>query len=352
MSQAGGASLSVGVRTLVDASGSVLSGVGRDDIEHRLGSGEFFWLDLPALGDEEITWMRDTFHFHPLAIEDAMHFGQRPKLEEYDGYVVLVLYGSGVAGPEWVGSPGAAGHTPTAGDIESVSEVHCFVAEKYLVTVHRDDCPAFGGLAKRMHIHANIGDTPAQLFYKVADALVDSYFPVLSELDDRIDVLQAQVISKPTNEQLGQLLDYKSSLITLRRVITPQRDLFAGLASGVTSLPGYDDEAQRYFRDIYDHLIRLSDLVDSYRDLLSGTTDAYLSVVSNQLNLVMKQLAVIATVFLPLSFLTGFFGQNFGWLVGRLTSVGVFFALGIGTEVVTVIALVVLFRRRGWLGGQ
>jgi magnesium transporter len=340
------------VRTLVDATGAVMSAVGRDDIERRLAAGQFFWLDLPALDDEELGWMRDVFHFHPLAIEDAEHFRQRPKLDEYDGYVVLVLYGSGAQTSASAGSLDSAGAGCSPDELETVSEVHCFVSDKYLVTVHRDNCPAFGALADRMRIHSLVGDSPGHLFYRVADTLVDSFFPVLSDLDDLIDALQADVISRPTNAQLAQLLKYKSSLITLRRVIAPQRDLFASLASGITALPGYDEEAQRYFRDVYDHLIRLSDLVDSYRDLLSGTTDAYLSVVSNQLNLVMKQLTIIATIFLPLSFLTGFFGQNFGWMVNRIGSLAVFLGLGLGTEAIAVVLLLTMFRRRGWLAGQ
>jgi magnesium transporter len=121
--------------------------------------------------------------------------------------------------------------------------------------------------------------------------------------------------------------------------------------SAKSIVSGLDVEGQRYFRDIYDHLIRLSDLVDSYLDLLSGTTDAYLSVVSNQLNLVMKQLTIIATVFLPLSFLTGFFGQNFAWLVRQLGSFWTFILLGLGTELVAVALLMTLFYRRGWIGG-
>ncbi len=347
--QAGGPRL---VRTLVDATGSVISGVGREDIENRLESGAFFWLDLPAVGDEELAWLRDLFHFHPLAIEDAEHFRQRPKLDEYDGYVVLILYGSGAeasSGDDSLDTPGA-GCSPD--EVESVSEVHCFVSAKYLVTVHRGNCPAFRGLLKRLQVHSVIGEGPRRLFYRMADTLVDSFFPVLSDLDDGIDALQAAIMGRPTNDQLAQLLAYRSALITLRRVIAPQRDLFASLASGVTSLPGLDAEAQRYFRDVYDHLIRLSDLVDSYRDLLSGTTDAYLSVVSNQLNLVMKQLTIIATIFLPLSFLTGFFGQNFAWLVRELGSFWAFIVLGLGTEVVAVTALLAMFYKRGWLGSQ
>jgi magnesium transporter len=340
------------VRTLVDATGSVITGVAREDVENRLQSGGFFWLDLPSVGDEELSWLRDLFHFHPLAIEDAEHFRQRPKLDEYDGYVVLILYGSGAeaaAGDDSLDSPGS-GCSPDV--LESVSEVHCFVSGKYVVTVHRGNCPAFLGLVKRLQVHSVIGEGPGHLFYRLADTLVDSFFPVLSDLDDKIDALQAAVIDRPTNDQLGQLLAYKGSLITLRRVITPQRDLFASLAGGVTFLPGLDVEAQRYFRDVYDHLIRLSDLVDSYRDLLSGTTDAYLSVVSNQLNRVMKQLTIIATIFLPLSFLTGFFGQNFAWLVRHLGSFWTFVVLGLGTEVVAVTLLLSMFYRRGWLGNQ
>jgi magnesium transporter len=137
----------------------------------------------------------------------------------------------------------------------------------------------------------------------------------------------------------------------MRKVIAPQRDMMASINAGVSDVPGMTDEAARYFRDLYDHLIRLADLVDSYRDLLSSVMDTHLSTVSNRLNVVMKQLAIIATVFLPLSWLTGFFGQNFAFLVGHITSRWAFFVFGLGTEVVAVILLFMLFRRRGWLGG-
>ena len=107
-------------------------------------------------------------------------------------------------------------------------------------------------------------------------------------------------------------------------------------------------EDERYFRDIYDHLIRISDLIDTYRDLLTSSMDVFLSTVSNRLNVVMKQLAVIATIFLPLTFLTGFFGQNFGWMVGHIGGWPAFVGFGIGTEIVTVVLLVAFFKRRGW----
>src|SRR5712691_1328122 len=134
----------------------------------------------------------------------------------------------------------------------------------------------------------------------------------------------------------------------MRQVNTPQRDMFASLIGGVSELPGMSEKDERYFRDVYDHLIRISDLIDTYRDLLTGAMDVYLSTVSNRLNVVMKQLAIIATIFLPLSWLTGFFGQNFGFLVNHIGGWQTFAAFGIGTEIVAVFGLFVLFKRRGW----
>jgi magnesium transporter len=127
--------------------------------------------------------------------------------------------------------------------------------------------------------------------------------------------------------------------------------MMASINSGVADVPGLTDEASRYFRDLYDHLIRLADLVDSYRDLLSSVMDTHLSTVSNRLNVVMKQLTIIATIFLPLSFLTGFFGQNFAFMVKQISSAWTFFVFGIGIELAAAVFLLVLFRRRGWLGG-
>lgn len=140
----------------------------------------------------------------------------------------------------------------------------------------------------------------------------------------------------------------KRLLVGMRKAVTPQRDLFAGLMGDIAELPGMTTEAERHFRDVYDHLIRISDLIDTYRDLLTSSMDVFLSTVSNRLNVVMKQLAVIATIFLPLTFLTGFFGQNFGWLVRNTAGWTAFLVLGIGTQVATVAILMTFFKRRGW----
>ena len=189
------------------------------------------------------------------------------------------------------------------------------------------------------------------LIYLIIDQLVDSFFPQLDRFDGQIDELEDAILVRPTDAQLGTLFTMKRSLITIRKVITPQRDMFASITSGVVTIPGVTDEGQRYMRDIYDHLIRISDLVDGYRDLLSGVMDTHLSTVSNRLNVVMKQLTIIATVFLPLTFLTGFFGQNFSWLVRRIEGGWPFLIFGLGLEAVSAAALMYLFRKRGWLGG-
>ena len=141
----------------------------------------------------------------------------------------------------------------------------------------------------------------------------------------------------------------KRLLVGLRKAISPQRDTFARLSGGIAGLPGFTVDDDRYFRDVYDHLIRISDLIDSYRDLLSGAMDVYLSTVSNRLNGVMKQLTVIATIFLPLAWLTGFFGQNFAWMVREIGSWETFVAFGIGIELLVIVAMLFVFRRRGWI---
>jgi len=219
---------------------------------------------------------------------------------------------------------------------------------RYLVTVRHGDCVAFAEVRNRL-AHRAKPISRLLLMHHILDELTDGFFPVLSSFDDRIDQLQDEIFAKPTDEQLSELFNRKRWLIGVRKVITPQRDLVASLVDGVAELPGMTREIERYFRDLYDHLIRISDLVDSYRDLLTGSMDAYLSTVSNRLNAIMKQLTLIATIFLPLSFLTGFFGQNFAWMIQRIGSLGAFLVVGLGTELVIVGGMLAVFRRRGWL---
>jgi magnesium transporter len=315
--------------TVVHERGSEEMEFNRGNVEKLLAGGSFFWIDVDQPVEEDFAVLRDVFKFHPLAVEDAEHFDQRPKIEEYDDFVFLVVYG---ANP----------------DDDRLVEVHCFYSEKFLVTVHRDEAPAFTEVRKRYVKRTRPVDNPGRLLYEIIDALVDSFFPILSDFDDRIDELENQTFLNANDEQLQEIFRMKRLLVGMRKAVTPQRDMFASLAGGIAQLPGMSPEAERYFRDIYDHLIRISDLIDTYRDLLTSSMDVYLSTVSNRLNSVMKQLTVMATVFLPLTFITGFFGQNFGWMVGHIGSPWAFFGLGIGADIVTVAGLFTLFKKRGW----
>jgi len=321
--------------TLTKSDGSTAEAT-PDSVRQYLGGGDFFWLDLDGLDAEARDLLLHGFGFHPLAVEDAEHFGQRPKIEEYEGFTYFVIQGAQV------------------GSSSITVEVHIFFAQQRVVTVHHGRCGPIDQVRSRIGRHRGTELSPPQVsvLYLVIDTLVDSFFPVLSEFDDRIDEIEDEILKLPTEQQLADLFDMKRTLVALRKVVTPQRDMFAALLSGVTTLAGMTRDDERYFRDVYDHLIRISDLVDSYRDLLTGAMDTHVSTVSNRLNVVMKQLAIIATVFLPLSFLTGFFGQNFSLLVNHYLNSGwTFWVFGIGTEVVAVIGLLVMFRRRGWLGG-
>ena len=307
-------------------------------VQEALTSNEFFWLDLdlhdPGPDDDVTGLLTNTFHFHPVAVEAADQFGQRARIDDYADFVHVITFGM-------------------AGDGKNVAEVHCFITTQCIITMHQGDCPALGTVRDRLATHHFADNAPRQVvvFYLVMDTLVDSFFPVLSDFDDAIDDLESAILKTPTEEQLGTLFDMKRQIMGIRKVITPQRDMISGLNSGMVSIPGMSDQGAAYFRNLYDHLIRISDLVDGYRDLLSGAMDTHLSMVSNRLNVVMKQLAVIATVFLPLGFLTGFFGQNFAWLTGHAQdSFPEFIFLGLGTEVVAIVILLLLFKRRGWLG--
>ncbi len=297
-------------------------------------AGQFFWLDLDSVDEETVGLLTDVFHVHQLALKDIEQFGQRPKVDDYGTFTYLVAYGA-------------------AGQGFGTEEVHFLIAEHFVVTIHHGHCGAMDDARTRLEHRTGAVTVPPQIavIYVVIDELVDSFFPMLDGFDNQIDDLEDAVLVRPTEAQLGTLFSMKRSLIGVRKVITPERDAFAGITAGVIELPGVNENSLRYLRDVYDHLIRISDLLDGYRDLLSGVMDTHLSTVSNRLNVVMKQLTIIATVFLPLSFLTGWFGQNFGYLVGHITGRVPFYVFAVGLEVVAAAALLYYFRRRGWLGG-
>jgi magnesium transporter len=308
-----------------------LDRIDRDAIADLLKSDEYFWLDLTDPGDEDVAALGEVFSFHPLALEDTRKRGQRPKLEDFGEYMFLVYYGA----------------EETKGGGIRLVEVHAFLSGGYIVTTHRGECPALDEIRDRL---ARQPPRSEQfVIYRVLDGLTDTFFPILERLDDRIERLDEEIFEDAKQSQLRDITEVRRTLVELRRVVTPQRDLLARGIDDILEIPGLEVDSRNYFRDVYDHLIRLSDQIDSYRDLLAGSRDAYLSVVSNRLNQITKQLTVMATIFLPLSFVVGFFGQNFRWLVANIQSPGAFFALGIGSLAFSVAALLLWFRRSDYI---
>ena len=312
---------------VVDGTGATEATLDRELLAAKLAAG-FFWLDLHGPTDDELELLGEALGFHPLALEDSRAFGQRPKLEDYDDHVFLVVYG----------------HAP---DDDSLVEVHCYYSERYLVTVRRDPAPALEEL-HRSYAKGRALREPALVLYVVLDALVDSFFPALSTFDERLDLIEDDLIRNPKQEHLVDIFTMKRRLSGIRSVLAPQRDLVGRIASGAIELPAMTRTAERYFRDVYDHLIRLNEQIETTGSLMTVAVDVYLSAGSNRMSAIMKQLAVIASIFLPLSFITGFFGQNFAWMVEHVGGALPFFLLGIGTQLVALAILLAYFRRRGW----
>ena len=290
---------------------------------------QVFWLDMQAPDDDDYRLLSDTFKFHQLTIEDVKHQNQRPKLDGYDGYVFAVVFVIALDGEE-----------------VSFREHHLYIAPDYLVSVHQEPEPSFDTLNERI---AELPESTCRkssfLTYLVMDSLVDTTFAALETLDESVDKLQDEVLQNANNAQLALLQDMKHSAVEMRRVLGAQRDMFQRL---VTLSLEADRETTAYYRDVYDHIIRQYETVDSLRDLLTGAMDVYLSTVSNRLNMTVKALTVVASLFLPLTFLTGFFGMNFGWLVSRIGTLYAFM-IGLSLMAISIITQLVFFRRRGWI---
>jgi magnesium transporter len=309
----------------------LLKSIDREAIAGLLARDEYFWLDLTDPSEDEVTALGEAFSFHPLSLEDMRRRGQRPKLDDFGEYMFLVYYGAGEG---------------EGGEI-LLEEVHAFLSGGYIVTAHRGACEALEEAHERLR--AQTPRSEQFVVYRVLDGLTDTFFPVLDHLDDRLERLDGEIFDRPQPSQLEEIVSLRRQLVALRRVVTPQRDLLARGIDDILEIPGLEADSRNYFRDVYDHAIRISDQIDSYRDLLAGTRDAYLSVVSNRLNQITKQLTVVATIFLPLSFIVGFFGQNFRWLVVNIDSETDFIVLGVGSLVLSVIGLLFWFRRGSYL---
>jgi magnesium transporter len=303
------------------------------EIAEHLDRQNFVWIDLDQPSDADLQALAQTFHLHPLTVEDARTFDQRPKVEEYEGYVFMVMFG---VDPD------------TASGSALLREVHLIISGDYVVTIHHRPIDALSELRAR---YSNQPVRSEQfLVYKILDAVISTFVPTLSRIDDDIDDIEEQILDEAAPENLQRIFSLKRDLVSMRRVVTPMRDMMARNSDVLASLPGLESDDRLYFRDAYDGLVRTSELVDSYRDLLSGATDMYLSTVANRQGEVNKQLTIIATIFLPLTFLTGFFGQNFSFEVSHvLSGLWSFLVFGIGGLILAAIGFWVYFRRKRWI---
>jgi magnesium transporter len=256
------------------------------------------WVDFqgnPPEVDEPI--LRDKFKFHPLAIDDALRETHVPRVDDWEDFLYIVLHSVTY-------EPDSEEHRV------QTRELDVFLGKNFMVTHH--DLPidaierVLGAVDRDKRQLAN---GPDHLLYRLVDEVVASYMPVIEAIDEEIDEAEDQVFTRPTNQTLETIFRLKRSVLHLRRILGPQREALNKLARD--DYPVIDEGDRVYFRDVYDHLVRMHDITESLRDLVSGTLDSYLSVINNRMNEVMKTLTIITTLFMPISFLTGFFGMNF-----------------------------------------
>jgi magnesium transporter len=307
------------------------------DLERVLAEpGAFVWCDVADPAPEDLAPLQERFALHPLAVEDALHAHQRPKIE---------AYGEGETAYWFV-----VAHPATLTDDDlTIHEVAIFVGRRFLITVRARPAYPMADVRQRWLAHAGrAGGESGSLLYTLLDAIVDGYFPVAEWFEERVDAIETQLFDgRRGHEGLSRpIFQLKKDSQRFRRAAWPMRDILAPLVRG--DLPVFAEAQLAYFRDVYDHAMRVVDQVDATRDLANSALDVQLAVTANRQNEVTKQLTIIATIFLPLSFITGFFGQNFAFLIGYLAGPAAFWTLGVTSELVVIGLMVLFFRVRGW----
>ncbi len=305
--------------------------------------GGLLWVDLdrePPQACEPL--LREVFGFHPLAVEDALQESHLPKVDEWDKYLYAVLHSVSRA------SPAAEGEA-----LVEPQELDIFLGSNYLVTYHTTPIAAVDRVwAKSVRDDPRLAAGPDHLLYELADELAEAYFPLVDSLSETADELQDLVLEAPTTATLQRILALKRTLLRLQRITGPQREVLARLARDEYALVDARDRV--YFRDVYDQFVQLHDQYESLRDLVTGSLDTYLSVINNRLNEVMKKLTIIATFFMPASFIVGFFGMNrpldvLEYWTKAPGAAGLVAAATLVTLVATFIATYWIMRRRRWM---
>jgi magnesium transporter len=294
---------------------------------------EFFWLDLESPSREDLDQLRDELGLHPMALEDTREFGQRPKVDAYDDYVLVVFFTALLDGHERIVHP---------------VEVHVYISGHWILTVHREPLP----LLERLHeaLHETSTKEEDYLVYRIFDGLTDAFYPAITRLEERIDELEAVVLERPRRELLRHVYRTKQEVHELQRLIAGQRDQFQTATGAVLDLAGLSRSTREYLRDVGDHLAQIGGELQRQNDDLTALTGIYFNASAERVNRTATRLSVVATFFVVWTLITGFFGQNFGWLVDNVESRGDFLLFGVGGLVVptVILATVLWIKRHDW----
>ncbi len=295
-------------------------------------SEDAVWVDLDAPTDAELAMLSDPFHFHPLAIEDCLTPEHQPKVEDFGGYLFLIFRGIDL--------------NPPVAEYQTL-KLAAFLGSNYLVTYHRRRMHSVSAVQDRYGQESGRGlfRGPDHLLYEILDHLIEHYFPVLENLEAEIDSIENELFADCGPETLDRVLSTKRRVQEIKRTLAPHREVFTRI--GRDAFPVIAQPTVVFYRDLYDSTVRLTETADSYRDLLTNLFDAYLSVVGQRLNEVMKVLTVFATILLPLTVIVGIYGMNFDHMPELHWRYGYFVVWGV---MVTITGgMLWYFRRSGWL---
>jgi magnesium transporter len=315
--------------------GVMLDSLDADALRAALASNEgTLWVDLDVSDPAQAALLKDVFNFHPLAIEDALNPNSRVKVDEYPTFLLIIARVVSFADA-----------TPDPYDLDTAN-LTMFVTKNAVVTAHLQSLPIIQALVSTLRSNPDLlARGPARVAHFVLDGAVDAYFPVLDQLDEFVDEIEERVFGRFDEELLQEIFKVKRLVISLRRFLAPQRDVLSQLT--MRPSPFLPLEAQIYFRDVHDHMLRITDSLDSYRDLLSSTLDAYLTQVSNRLGYVSKGLATVGAVSVPFVVVAGVYGMNFDHIPLAHHTYG--FEIMVGLQVALAVLFVLALKQRKML---
>ena len=314
----------------------VLERVDHDRIAQLRERDEFFWLDLTGPSPDEVKMLGELLDLHPVAIEDTVEFDQRPKLDSYGDHLLFVFYTV------------RKGRNTGEALFEPV-EVHIYISGSFVVTIRRAECTQLDAL----HHELDSADSKAEdyIVYKVFDVLTDAFYPIIDALEERIDALESHVLlSRPTREHLAEIYRLKQRVHDLSRRVVPQRDRFTTGSDAILELPGLARGTREYLRDVGDHLVQIASELHRQQEDLTALTATYFNANANRLNAVATRLTIGGTFFLIWTLVTGFFGQNFGWLVRNIDTRHDFYLYGVSALVIPTVIIGTMFwvKRKDW----